>query len=232
MTQASHRVLARKEILKALEVSSIQGKGLGYNDLFKRVKRIVKSRPTFEKYLSDLLHDHIIEKRRDPQDRRAVRIIANPETLRRQLIFLDGLTKIQEIAAAPTPSYIDWRKQEEALFRGKTQVSETEMNQLFSHPYIIHRDLVTKMVRTAYSMFIKIEEPNLSKFSGWKSPLDIYLRVVDSGIMILRRERVLQFDEGESRLEAILQAAQRNPTLAKLLQQEIPDFKILSPRAS
>jgi hypothetical protein len=200
MAQASKSDTAKKCILKALER---QPNGIRYNKLFELVRKEVVSLSTFEKYLTELEKvDYAVERTPDPSDPRAKVIRANPEPTRRELIWLDGLKKIREIAQLPPRRYESWKAFEKAFQDsrkdlatrpqgGKYSPNVPGMRHRFLEELITEREPVFELVKIAHSMFIEMQ----------KSPFDIYLRVVElkdgkerpiKGLEVLHCDEVLR----------------------------------------
>lgn len=96
MVYPKQELQVRKAILEALKDCTSAETGIGYNLLFDKVSHEVGSKATFNKYLSELLHDEYITKTLDPRHKRGVVIYrwkgSELELLKLELI--DGMRDI------------------------------------------------------------------------------------------------------------------------------------------
>jgi hypothetical protein len=72
------RLEARKAILEALKEHKTPETGIGYNILFDKVSGTIGSRSTFDKYLSELQRDSLVDKIMDYRHKKGVIIHAQP----------------------------------------------------------------------------------------------------------------------------------------------------------
>jgi len=84
----------RRLILEALVRNTSAETGIGYNVLFDKVKDEIKSKATFESYLSDLEHDGIVHKESDPRHKKGVVIYKNPKASDLELLTIQMLEDI------------------------------------------------------------------------------------------------------------------------------------------
>jgi hypothetical protein len=204
MTQPSKEIVAKQLILQAIEhnAEDPHSRGLRYYKLYDLVKEEIgeeqdgkntkASVHTFEKYLLELeKQDHSIRRDPDPKDSRAKIIVANPEVLRAQLIFLDGITRIRELTKMSPPTDHDWRKDAETVLKGKVRLTQKEEDELFAGPAYKWMLASNELLSIAISIYKKTNEEDLrKKFKGCKDPLDLYFRATASTLQTLPRERV------------------------------------------
>lgn len=94
MVYPTQRFEARKAILEALKEHASAETGIGYNMLFDKVRDKIRSRATFEKYLSQLQHEGYVTKEMDPRHGRAVVLYRLPEASDFELLTLHLIDNI------------------------------------------------------------------------------------------------------------------------------------------
>ena len=87
----------RKVILGALEKNTSAETGIGYNVLFDRVKETVRSRATFDNYLTDLQHDGYVAKEDDPRHKKGVVIYRIPNASELELLTIQMIRNILDL---------------------------------------------------------------------------------------------------------------------------------------
>jgi hypothetical protein len=218
MAQASKGNLAKELILKSIGPSP---SGIRYNKLFEQVSGEVRSRATFERYLTELEQvDHSIKRIPDPDDPRAKRIVQIPESSRRKLILLQSVRKIEQVVSSHPRRYRsweqfelafqDWRKNPPTKVPRGASRTEEEMRLEFLHEVWSQREPIFELVRIAHSAFIEMEKSSIKEmYPHSKSPLDIYLRVTQErdstgkplrALEILHRDEVVRLRRGQGDL--------------------------------
>jgi len=87
----------RKAILEVLKENTSPETGIGYNMLFDRVKDTVKSKMTFESYLSDLQRDGYVQKIQDPRHKKGVVIFRNSKASKFELLTIQLIQDLLEL---------------------------------------------------------------------------------------------------------------------------------------
>jgi hypothetical protein len=96
MVYPSQEIDAKKTILNSLEKCYDAQSGIGYNVLFERVKDKI-SRITFQKYLQELIDNHVVLKELDPRHKRGVVIFLNEEASKYERLLLDLTEKFRNL---------------------------------------------------------------------------------------------------------------------------------------
>jgi hypothetical protein len=183
---------------------------------------------TFEKYLSELLNDHILEKRPDPHDKRAVIITMKPEEARQESLFLETMNKISILKSTQSPEeyYSIARKSLDS-----PNPSNATDTLLSKQPHVIHQCRMGKLLEISHASFAKAH--------GIESIEHAYLRVVYDRwiaevlgkkepvpcVEILPPALFKGYEKDSFTLHQIASAAKRNPTLMRLINEAIPDFE-------
>ena len=89
--------LVRKVILEALRKNTSAEKGVGYNLLFDKVKDRVRSKATFDNYLTDLEHDGYVTKEDDPRHKKGVVIYRIPNASELELLTIQMIRNILDL---------------------------------------------------------------------------------------------------------------------------------------
>lgn len=89
--------LVRKVILEALRNSTSAENGLGYNLLFDKVKDKVRSKATFDNYLTDLEHDGYVTKEDDPRHKKGVVIYRIPNASAFELLTIHVIERVLDL---------------------------------------------------------------------------------------------------------------------------------------
>lgn len=107
MVFPSMEIKVKKAILDALKEHMSKETALGYNRLFEKIKGEVKSRATFQKYLTKLENAGVIKKVPDPAHGKAVLIYRTDEANVEQLI-LDMADKIRDVLSRGNVEKVTW----------------------------------------------------------------------------------------------------------------------------
>jgi hypothetical protein len=157
-------------------------RGIRYSALAKVVSDKICSRPTFDKYLSQLKHDRLLKVTQDPENATAVRITLTPDA-EHERVYLKLQRQIDRLDRPTTTEHDDlWRQ----LLGAIDEKNDEEIKRLATHPAQVKLFRIHKILIAAYSAFYEIH-PSL--------PAGIYVCVKDGKLEFLTQEYLTYLKE-------------------------------------
>lgn len=192
LAQASKERVAKALILEAIRRGqATDPRGIKYSDLARAVSTEIRSRPTFDKYLDQLVYDRLATKTVDPDNRRVRRILPTPDA-ELEALFLDLAKRIDRLEHPTEQERRDFHRQLTAMIaRGDGATKRLE-----AHPANVKLFRFAKLLEVAYSAFCHVHalnQPGQATLHGKREtsiPEPIWMRVKD-GKIELRSSGVL-----------------------------------------
>ena len=169
--------MVRKVILEALKENTSAETGIGYNLLFDKVKDRVRSKTTFDNYLSDLQHDGYVTKQDDPRHKKGVIIYRIPRASELELLTIQVIGDIFDMFER---SEYDRRKKIKTVEYDKDELKEID------HPSRWNLEAIANCIFLSQKSLIEML-PKIEKLYG-KHP---FIRTIEKD-----RKIHLQFKSG------------------------------------